>query len=172
MDINDLKKYFVYLNKEYTEGEVYKIKYHFDIDDLKKVKTTSLFMTGFCVYDAYLNGEKIGDQLFKPVFTYYKRRLLYQEYDIKPMLKAKNELVFYVAQGWYCGRFFCENTVQNFGNLPSISFILNIEYVDGTSKIHHSEKGMKALISEYKYAGEYDGEFIDYSNENIDQELK
>ena len=77
------------------------------------------------------------------------------------MLKEKNELVFYVAQGWYCGRFFCENTVQNFGKLPSISFILNIEYVDGTSKIHHSERGMKALISEYKYAGEYDGEFIE-----------
>ena len=171
MDINDLKKYFVYLNKEYTEGEVYKIKYHFDIDDLKKVKTTSIFMTGFCVYDAYLNGEKIGDQLFKPGFTYYKRRLLYQEYDIKSMLKEKNELVFYVAQGWYCGRFFCENTVQNFGKLPSISFILNIEYDDGTKKIHHSEKGMKALISEYKYAGEYDGEFVDYSNENINQEL-
>ena len=29
MDINELKKHFVYLNKEYTEGEVYKIKYHF-----------------------------------------------------------------------------------------------------------------------------------------------
>ena len=40
MDINELKKYFVYLNKEYTEGEVYKIKYHFDIDDLQNVFLT------------------------------------------------------------------------------------------------------------------------------------
>ena len=34
MDINELKKHLVYLHKEYIEGEVYKIKYQFDIDDL------------------------------------------------------------------------------------------------------------------------------------------
>ena len=56
MDINELKKYFVYLNKEYTEGAVYKILSNFDVDDLKNLKTTSIYMPRFGVYLAYLNG--------------------------------------------------------------------------------------------------------------------
>lgn len=171
MDINELKQYFVYLDKDFVEGEVYKIKYPFNTNNKKKITSCVIYMSCFGVYDAYLNGNKIGEQLFKPGFTYYKKRVLYQEYDISSLIKKDNELTFYIGQGWYCGRFYCENTVQNFGKLPSFSFILVVQYNDGTIDTHRSMEGMKALVSEYLYAGEYDGEVIDCSNTDIDSEL-
>ncbi len=168
MNFNELKKHLVYLDKNYVEGDVYKLEEKINIK--KPVKSATLFMTGFGQYDAYLNDKKIGDQLFKPGFTYYKKRVLFQEYDVASILNKDNRLVLYVAQGWYCGRFYCENTVQNFGNLPSISYILEIIYQDKSIETFHSHEGQKAYISEYNYAGLYDGEVIDFSKDDLSLE--
>ena len=70
MNFNDLKKHLVYLDKAFIEGEVYRLQECIIIQ--KKVKSAKILMTGFGQYDVYLNDQKIGDQLFKPGFTYYK----------------------------------------------------------------------------------------------------
>lgn len=167
MEFNELKKHLVYLDKEYVEGDVYKLIENINLS--KKVSNAKFLITGFGMYDVYLNSKKVGDQLFKPGFTYYKKRVLYQEYDIKDLLKKNNSLEIYIGQGWYSGRFYCENTTQNFGTLPSISYCLEVEYVDGTKENYFSYEGMKAYVSEYNYAGEYDGEIVDYSKSNLNE---
>jgi alpha-L-rhamnosidase len=169
MNFNELRKHLVYLNKEFIEGEVYKLKENITLD--KKVIKANLLITGFGMYDIYLNSSKVGQQFFKPGFSQYNKRVLFQEYDVLDLLKENNILEIYVAQGWYSGRFFCENTVQNFGTLPSISYILEILYEDNSSKVFTSYPHQKTYISEYDYAGIYDGEVIDFSKENLDKEL-
>ena len=168
MEFNELKKHLVFLDREYVEGDVYKLIENINIS--KEILKAKLLITGFGMYDVYLNSKKIGEQLFKPGFTYYKKRVLYQEYDVKDFLKKKNSLEIYVGQGWYSGRFYCENTTQNFGSLPSISYWLEIEFFDGSKENYFSYEGMKAYVSEYNYAGEYDGEMIDYSKPNLNEE--
>lgn len=167
--IEELKKHFVYLNKDYIEGEVYKIIENINLS--KKVKEAKIYLTGFGMYDVLINSCKIGDQLFKPGYTYYPHRLLYQEYDITSLLKEDNLLEIFVGQGWYCGRFFCENTVQNYGKLPSISYVLKVIFEDGTEQLFTSFEGQKAYDSEYVYAGEYDGEVVDFSKQTINKQI-
>ena len=165
MQASELKEHLIYLEKEYVEGEAYKLKEEYSLRE--KIKEARLFITGFGLYDVYLNAKKVGEQLFKPGFTDYNRRILFQEYDVLPLLQKENVLEIYVGQGWYCGRFFCENTVQNFGTLPSLSYCLEIVYEDGEKERYYSHPGQKAYVSEYNYAGFYDGEAIDFSKPNL-----
>ncbi len=46
----------------------------------------------------------------------------------------ENELVFYLGQGWYCGRFICENQTQIYGEKPAVSWILQLKFADGSKK--------------------------------------
>ncbi len=170
MKTNELKKHLVYLEKEYVEGEVYLVKDSFEANT-ERISSAWLYLTGFGMYDAYINGNKVGKQMFKPGYTYYNRRLLYQAYDVREMLEGRNTLTMYIGQGWYCGRFFCENTVQNYGKLPSFSYVLELVYENGEKAYVYSRPGQKALVSEYLYAGEYDGEYIDYSREDYLKEM-
>ena len=167
MEFNELRKHLVYLNKDYIEGDVYKLIENINLNN--KVSKAKLLITGFGMYDVYINSKKVGEQLFKPGFTYYKKRVLYQEYDVTKFIKKNNLLEIYVGQGWYSGRFYCENTNQNFGSLPSISYILEVEFVNGEKEYYFSYEGQKAYISEYNYAGEYDGEIIDYSKTDLNK---
>ena len=162
---NELKEHLVYLPKDYVEGEVYKLEEKLSFQG--KIKEARLFITGFGLYDVYLNSSKVGDQLFKPGFTDYKRRVLFQEYNLLPLLQGENVLDIYVGQGWYCGRFFCENAVQNFGPSPSVSYCLEIVYENGKEEKFYSHEGQKAYVSEYDYAGFYDGEIIDFSKPDL-----
>lgn len=169
MKANELKKHLVYLEREFKEGEVYKIEERIALK--KEVKEARLLSTAFGVYDLLLNGKKVGEQLFKPGFTYYKRRLLYQDNDVKRLLKKENLLEIYIAQGWYCGRFYCENTVQNFGSLPSFSYVLEVVYEDGSNEEFYSSPELEAIESEYDYAGFYDGEAVDFSKKDLHKKL-
>lgn len=160
MNIQSLKKHFIYLNKDYVEGEVFLILKTFTID--KPIQSAKFYGTAFGVYDSYLNNQKIGEQLFKPGYTFYHKRLLYQAYDIKNMVTiGTNNLKIYLSQGWYAGRFFCENTVQNYGTHPSLSYIVEIIFDDGEVLTLASDENDQIYASEYDYAGEYDGEVID-----------
>lgn len=152
-----LKRYFITSPREYREGEVFLFRKKLCI--VKEVKRAVLYSTALGVYEIEINGQKAGKQMFAPGFTYYPRRVLYQEEDITHLLKkGGNTLKLYLGQGWYCGRFLCENKTQIYGDMPAISCILKIEYMDGSRDGYCSGPDMEELESPYEYAGEYDGE--------------
>jgi len=56
------------------------------------------------MYEAYLNGKRIGQDLFTPGWTSYYARLAYQTYDVTDMLhEGENVLSAWVGEGWYAG---------------------------------------------------------------------
>ena len=64
------------------------------------VKKAELQITALGVYEAKLNGERVGDFILAPGWTSYKKRLQYQTYDITAMLKEDNMLCVTVGKGW------------------------------------------------------------------------
>ena len=60
-----------------------------------------LFITAMGVYEAVLNGKRVGEFRLAPGWTSYHKRLQYQEYDVTAMLKEQNELTVTVGKGWY-----------------------------------------------------------------------
>ena len=159
--MQELKNYFITIDREYKEGDVAVFRQKFSG---KGVVSAVLFSTALGVYEAQINGKKVGEQMFAPGYTYYPRRVLYQETDVTELLSAgtdsgeENELRIFLGQGWYCGRFLCENKTRIYGEKPAVSWILRLKYMDGSGQILHSGPDVEELESPYGYAGEYDGE--------------
>lgn len=109
----------------------------------KEVKRAVLYSSALGLYDAYLNGERIGrldavkgtriyDEL-KPGWTNYDKTLLYNTYDVTSYLKngVENKIGVMVGTGWWSGRV----SQGTYGYLPP-AFIgeLHILYSDGTKE--------------------------------------
>ena len=58
----------------------------------RKVERATLYLTALGVYEAHLNGKRVGKYVLAPGWTAYDKRLQYQEYDITDLLREENEL--------------------------------------------------------------------------------
>ena len=63
--------------------------------------TAALEVTCDGVYEARLNGERIGNFILAPGWTEYRKRLQVQRYDVTDLLQEENTLEITVANGWY-----------------------------------------------------------------------
>ena len=64
-----------------------------------------LYITAHGIYEAFLNGVRVGDAELTPGFTQYRKRLQVQAYDVGHQLrKGANTLEVTLADGWYRGQ--------------------------------------------------------------------
>jgi len=102
----------------------------FSID--KEIKQARVYVCGLGFYELRLNGEKVGDALFDPGWTNYRKTCLYSTYDVTTQLRAgENALGVMLGNGMYNvtgGRY-----VKFTGSFGPPKFILKlrIEYTDG-----------------------------------------
>lgn len=154
--MTDLRKHFITVDRPYKEGTVEVFE---QVIPAAEVSKATLTITALGIYEAEINGQKLGDILFTPGYTYYPRNLHYQVYDVTGLLSQDVVLRVYLGQGWYCGRFTCDNKTQIYGERPAVSWVLAMELADGTRRmLCSSDSGVKAVRSPYEYAGFYDGE--------------
>jgi alpha-L-rhamnosidase len=152
----DLKKHFITVDRPFKEGTVEVFEQQISTNNIKKAMLT---ITALGVYEANINNQKVGDVLFAPGYTYYPLHLNYQTYDVTSLLSDESILTVYLGQGWYCGRFTCDNKTQIYGSQPAVSWVLTVEHDDGSTDIYTSEDdNVKTVKSPYAYAGMYDGE--------------
>ncbi len=144
-----LKQHFIQSGREFCEGRVDVFRQKITVTS---AQTAILTVTALGVYEAQLNGQKIGDQFLAPGFTYYHRNLHVQQCQVE-LLAGENELVVFLGQGWYCGRFTFNNKVQIYGETAAVSWILETE-----SAAYTSSDSVEELESPWEYAGLYDGE--------------
>lgn len=161
----ELKQHFITTNRPFQEGSVEVFQQKIAASGVKKA---TLAITSLGLYEAEINGKKIGDALFTPGFTYYPTHLYYQTYDVTGLLTGEDTLTVYLAQGWYCGRFTFDNKVKIYGEYPAVSWVLRVEDENGTRTFCSDDFSVEAVSSPYKYAGFYDGEVY---NENRQQEI-
>lgn len=156
-----LKSHFITSkNSGYVEGAVTVFSQTFSLE--KKPVSANLTITALGIYEAELDGQKIGDQLFAPGYTYYFKDLFYQTFDILDQaLLGSHELKIYLGQGWYNGRFTHENQVQIYGEKTAVSWKITLGYENGQTEEIYSDTTVKELKSRYQYAGFYDGEIYD-----------
>lgn len=101
----------------------------------KKPVRAVLTATALGLYEAYLNGEKVGDSYFAPYWTDYRATLQYQSYDVTAFLRETNELAFMVGKGWYCGRVGFRGRDKFYGEHPAVACELHVFYEDGEEVI-------------------------------------
>ena len=63
--------------------------------------TVYIWMSSLGYHELYVNGKRIGDKVLQPAVSQLNKRSLWLIYDITPYVnKGKNEVVFWVGQGW------------------------------------------------------------------------
>jgi alpha-L-rhamnosidase len=63
----------------------------------------TLRITAHGVYEAHLNGSRVGDHELTPGYTEYTKRLQVQEFEVE-LAAGENELVIELSDGWYRGQ--------------------------------------------------------------------
>jgi len=70
-----------------------------------RVRSARLYVSSLGLYEVYLNGQRVGDELFTPGWTSYRRRLQYQTYDVTALVRAgDNAIGAMLGDGWYRGQ--------------------------------------------------------------------
>src|SRR5919107_2600908 len=105
----------------------------------RPVRRARLYATARGVYEFYLNGSRVGDDVLAPGWTDYDRRVQYQTYDVTPLLaEGPNAIGALLGDGWYAGfvGFDPKHRGAHYGVRPQLLAQLEIEYEDGgTEKI-------------------------------------
>ncbi len=128
----------------------------------KKVKRAMLYATSKGIYEARINGEKVGEDIFTPGWTDYKKRLYYNTYDVTGMLKkGRNAIGAILGEGWYKGPIGWSGRMHTYGQYIMFLANLRIEFADGTSTVIASDKTWKTstgpiFLSTFLWGETYD----------------
>ena len=134
----------------------------------KKVKSARLYCTSLGLYEFYLNGQKVGDQLLTPGWTSFEKRLQYQVYDVTEMFRnGENAAGIMLGNGWYHAFRPNSNQQQKAKDLEVLAQI-EIEYTDGTKHMFLTDNSWKSSTGAVVKSEIYDGEIYDARLEKTD----
>ncbi len=135
----------------------------------RAVKTASLEVTCDGVYEAVLNGERIGEFILAPGWTQYNKRLQVQDYDITSMLKENNTLDIVVGNGWFRRTNApWTGTVNADEYLPAMLIaVIHIIYADGEEEVIPTDASWQVAESTITLSGIFIGEDVDMTKTPI-----
>ena len=97
-----------------------------------EVKSARLYITACGLYEARLDGKRIGDFVLAPGHTDYRKRVQYQTYDVTEMLTGGSHgLTVQLADGWYRGSTGAWGIRNQYGTETKLLAQLEITYADG-----------------------------------------
>lgn len=132
----------------------------------KKITRATAYITSHGMYEAFLNGKRIGNAYLTPGWTSYKKRLQYQVYDVTDLLKqGANALGVILGNGWYRGYIGFEKQHNIYGKDIALLLQLNITYSDGSAATIVSDGSWKTSTGQITYSEIYNGETIDARKE-------
>lgn len=123
-----------------------------------KIKRARLYASGVGMFEAWLNGKKLGEEYLLPYLTVYEKALQVITFPAEEWLAQENTLEFLVGKGWYLGVFGLENRAENFGNRMAVVGELHLEYEDGTYEVLTTDESWQYRGSEIEDSGIYFGE--------------
>lgn len=134
----------------------------------KSIKQATVYIVGLGLYELYLNGQKVGDQVLAPVPTDYTKGVKYNTFDVTKLLQADKNVIGTVLGN---GRFYTMRQdykpykIKTFG-YPKMLLNLDIEYTDGTKETISTDESWKVTADgPIRTNNEYDGEEYDATKE-------
>ena len=128
----------------------------------KKIAKATASVAGLGFYEFTLNGKKVGESEFAPLWSDYDKSVFFNTYDVTDQVKSGENVAgillgngFYNVQG---GRY--RKLQISFGP-PTLLFELKINYTDGTEEIICSDKNWKYDFSPIVFNCIYGGEDYD-----------
>ena len=141
------------------------LRKEFELD--KQVAKATLYICGLGMYEAFINGKRIGDQVLAPAPTDYRRTVLYNAFDVTQLLDKNNAIGVILGNGRYYTMQQDKKPykITRFG-YPTLRVNLIVEFTDGSKKtISSDEKWKLSPDGAIRSNNEYDGETYDANKE-------
>ncbi|MDR2119746.1 MAG: glycoside hydrolase family 78 protein [Tannerella sp.] len=126
----------------------------------KSVRRAVLYISGLGSYVPFINGERVGNDVFAPLPTLYTKTVFYNTYDVTDMLRPdQNAIGVALGNGRYLAM--RDPGILGFG-LPRLIAQLDIEYTDGKRDLVVTDPSWQATAQGPIIANnEFDGEDYD-----------
>ena len=134
-----------------------------EIAPAKEMAKARLYVTGLGLYEAYIDGKKVGDEYLTPYSNNYNRWVQYQTYDITDQIAGGGKLSILLGNGWYKGRFGFSAFEDKgyYGNEWKVIADVVLTYTDGTEEVIGTDESWTVTRSRIMFSNLYDGEQID-----------
>lgn len=141
-----------WIHPSYNMGKVCPLfRKDFYID--KQVESAFLYITARGVYEATLNGQRVGDFIMAPGWTVYHKRLQVQKYDVTAFLQEENSLILHLAEGWFWR--------LKKSQPKAIIAQLHIDFSDGTTQDIGTDESWFVAESNLRFCHLYNGIIYD-----------
>lgn len=126
------------------------------------VASARLYITGLGLYEAEINGNRVGDNVLSPGWQSYGFRHVYDTYDVTDIVKSgENAVGVVVGEGWYAGRLGFEEARHVWGDTIGVLALLRVTLQDGSVVEVKTDLSWKAGTGPIQVSDIYDGEIYD-----------
>jgi alpha-L-rhamnosidase len=134
----------------------------FDLEDgFGPVTRAMLHATAHGIFEAYLNGILVSDDVLSPGWSSYEWRLRYRSYDVTSLLQPESVLGIALGNGWFRGRLGWSGGSALYGDELAALAQLEIEFADGYVQTVVTDESWTAGPSAVLLNDLYDGQAID-----------
>ncbi len=144
-----------WVTPSYNMGKVCPL-FRKDFSVEREIKSAALHITARGVYEATVNGQRVGDFIMAPGWTSYHNRIQVQSYDITQLLREDNTVILALAEGW----FFRLRKSQP----KAIIAQLHLDYADGTEEDIGTDESWLVAESNLRFCHLYNGIIYDASH--------
>lgn len=111
----------------------------------KPIKEARLYVTARGIYEFYINGQRVSNDYHNPGWTDYRYRIMYNSYDVTPMLKqGRNGFGAMLGSGWFSDlNIFTSRYVDPYGIRQSLMAKILITFEDGTTQTVVTDRSWK-----------------------------
>ncbi|MEU4385469.1 family 78 glycoside hydrolase catalytic domain [Promicromonospora sp. NPDC023805] len=126
-----------------------------------------LYATAHGLYQAEINGARVGDDELSPGWTSYRSRLRYYSYDVTDLVRSgRNAMGAWLADGWFRGRLgFDGGHVDLYGDQTAYLAQLEVTLSDGRRLVFATDESWLCARSPIQSSGLLEGEHHDAATE-------
>jgi alpha-L-rhamnosidase len=124
-----------------------------------EVAQAALHVTAHGVYEAFVNGARVGDQELTPGWTAYRTRLQVQTYDVTELLVPGGNVVgALLSDGWWRGQNSVSRRVDDYGSTTALLVTLTVALRSGSTITLTSDDTWRSTPSHIRRADLIAGE--------------
>ena len=142
-----------------VQRPIYQLAGEFNVAD---VRAAELRITAHGIYEAFVNGVRVGDYELTPGFTSYRKRLQVQRYEVTHLLRdGDNVLGVQLSDGWWRGQNGIGRRTNSYGATTAVLAELTVTDAAGSTTVFASDDSWRFIPSHIEGADLVAGEIHD-----------
>ena len=163
LEADDWKAKWITGNYKINKKQRYPVDCFKKCFETRNAKKARLYVTSCGLYEAQINGTRVGDFVLAPGISDYRKRIQYQTYDVTHLIRnGENSITVSLADGLYRGSCGAWSLTNQYGYETKLLVQLEIEDTSGNiTTVCTDESWNWSNDGPIRFADNKDGEIYD-----------